>query len=154
MKTALGIRLHKPTPKDWPNADWAVVTTDQNLVVDHATVSPPRSYEEAAALRYLYEGLATRVRDHKVSDVFVWGIEGNARLNRTMIPRLRAEGVACAAGMQEGARTRIVTWGTICSATGTSRAKNEYAQATTVCGFEVGAAHPHAVLVAIAALRS
>lgn len=154
MRVALGIRLHKPSPKDWPAADWAVVATGADNLVDHGSVTPPRSYTEAAALQYLYEAIATRVKTHRATDVYVWGIEGNARLNKTMVPRIRAEGVACAAGQQEGAKSSIVTWQTICSAAGTVRPKEEYVGAKSVCGIDVGTAHPQAVLLAIAALRS
>jgi hypothetical protein len=130
------------------------VADGTNNLVDHGSVTPPRSYTEAEALQYLYEAIATRVKAHKVTDVYVWGIEGSAKLNRTMVPRIRAEGVASAAGQQEGAKSSIVTWQTICSAAGTERPKEEYVGATTVCGVDVGTAHPQAVLVAIAALRS
>jgi hypothetical protein len=153
-RVAFGIRLYKPGPGDWPAADWAVVADAPLALVDHGSVRPPRSYSEAAALQHLYEAIATRVKAHKASVVFIWGIEGNARLNKTMVPRLRAEGVACAAGQQEGAKASIVVWKTIESAAEAKRAKGEYASATNVCGIAVGEADPQAVLVAVAALRS
>jgi hypothetical protein len=153
-RVAFGIRLYKPGPEDWVAADWAVVTGTPDKLVEHGSIRPPRSYSEAAALQHLYEAIATRVKSRDATVVFVWGIEGNARLNKTMLPRLRAEGVACAAGQQEGAKASIVAWKTIAAATDAQRSKKEYASATDVCGIPVGEADPEAVLVAVAALRS
>jgi hypothetical protein len=134
--------------------DWAVVADGPDRIIDHGSVSPPRSYSEAEALRHVHETIATRVRAHKASVLYVWGIEGNARPNKKMSPRIRTEGVACAAGEQEGAKASIVMWNTIESATDAQRPKDEYATATQVCGIDVREADPQAVLVAVAALRS
>ena len=151
---ALGIRLYKPSPKDWPAAEWAVVVGGPDRIVAHGAVRPPRAYDEAEALRHLHEALVTAVREHDVTIAFIWAIEGNARVNVAMRPRLRAEGVACAAAALAGARTSLVAWPEIESRADAHRPKIEYATATEVGGIQIGSADPQAVLVAVAALRS
>jgi hypothetical protein len=154
VRVAFGIRLSKPSAKEWPALDWAVVVDGPERLVDHGSIKPPRSYSEAEALRHVHEAIATRVKSHNATVMFVWGIEGNARANKKSNPRIRTEGVACAAGEQEGAKASVVLWPTIASAADAQRAKDEYATAGVVCGINVGGADPQAVLVAVAALRS
>lgn len=84
----------------------------------------------------------------------VWAIEGNARVNTAMRPRLRAEGVVCAAAAIMGSAVHLVAWQQIASLANATRPKDEYIVANEVCGIPIGGADGQAVLVAIAALAS
>jgi hypothetical protein len=149
---ALGIRLEKQSPKDWPTVVWAVVASSPRSVVDQGTTVPPRSYSEAEALRHIHEAVASAVRENAVTKTLVWTIETNARMNNAMRPRLRAEGAACAAAASAGSSAELVAWSEIESRAGAERTKAEYEKANQVCGVEIGDADSRAVLVAIAAL--
>lgn len=152
---ALGVRLHKPTTKDWPTAEWAVVGHDRpGEVVAHGRAVPPRNYSETHALRHLHEAIGAAIHENSVSRTLVWEIEGNARVNLAMRPRLRAEGAVCAAAVLAGSSTELVAWGRIAALASAKHSKSAYIGATTVCGVPVGDADSQAVLVAIAAMRS
>jgi hypothetical protein len=154
MDRALGVRLYKPSPKDWPAAEWAIVGGAPVVVFASSRIAPPRTYSAAEALRHLHEKVIGAVRDHNVKNAIVWEIEGNARMNSAMRPRLRAEGVAVAAATLGGAAASLAAWREIQSLSGATSPKDEYEAATIVCGVEVGTADALAVLVAIAALKS
>jgi hypothetical protein len=151
---ALGVRLEKRPAEKWPTAFWAVVANAPREVVDCGTAQGPKSYDEATALRHLHEAIATAVREHKVTATLVWEIEPKARLNQKLRPRLRAEGVACAAAAAAGSLAELVAWSEIASRACADRPKAEYEQARRVCGVDVGEADSFAVLVAVAALRA
>jgi hypothetical protein len=151
-KRALGVRLEKPSPKGWPAAYWAVVANSPRAVVTHGTASPPRSYDEAIALRHLHEAIVAAVRENVVGQTFVWGIEANARMNNSMRPRFRAEGVVCAAAASAGSSVKLVAWSEIESRSGADLPKAEYETASHACGLAVGDADGYALLAAIAAL--
>ena len=150
---ALGLRLHKPTPNDWPFAEWAVVQGRPERVVASGTIRSPRSYNEADALRHLHEGVIAVVREHKATQTYVWEVEHSARPNNALRPRFRAEGVASVASVLAGSPASLVVWATIRSATSADRDKDAYKKATDVSGVAVGEADPWAVLAALAALR-
>jgi hypothetical protein len=97
--------------------------------------------------------IVAAVKENNVTITFVWQIEGNAKMNNTMRPRLRAEGVVCAAASLAGSAVTLVVWKQIESLSGAKRAKTDYSKATEVCGIPVENADAQAVLVAIAALR-
>ncbi len=149
----LGVRLHKAKPKDWPSAVWAIVAADVSEVVAHGTLLAPRSYGEADALRHLHEGISRVVHQHQVTRVLVWEIEGSARMNAAMRPRLRAEGVVCAAARLAGSDTELVAWPAVAARAQATGKKAEYESASVVAGVEVGTADSLAVLLAAAAVR-
>jgi hypothetical protein len=147
------VRLHTPA-KCWPAAEWAVVESGQPpTLIASGRIQPPRSYDEAAALRHLLEAVVTAVREHQPFATLVWQIEGNAKMNTKMRPRLRAEGVVCAASAISGATTALVGWPEIASRANAAGTKDDYERAALVCGVGVGGADARAVLVAVAALR-
>jgi hypothetical protein len=129
-----------------------VVGGTPSVVLDHGSVSPPKSYDAALALRHLFEALVAAVREHSVEKTLVWEIETNARLNNSMRPRLRAEGAACAAAASAASDAKLVAWSEIASGANADRPKAEYETATSICGVSVGGADAYAVLTAIAAL--
>lgn len=152
---ALGVRLYKPSPKDWAAAAWAVVGEDRpGVVVAHGICLPPKAYGEAEALRHTYEAVAAAVQENAVGKTLVWQIENNARLNAAMRPRLRAEGAVCAAAAMLGSSVELVAWREIATRASAELPKEKYAKAEEVCGIAVGGADNHAVLVAVAALAS
>jgi len=114
----------------------------------------PRSYKEPDALRHLHEAISTAIREHGVTDAVVWGIEGNARMNSAMKPRIRAEGVICAAGAQAGCSVALRGWAEIQAMSGTPDSKEASAHAHVHCGVAVGDADSHAVLAALAAVTA
>jgi hypothetical protein len=132
-----------------------VVSEDQpGVVVAHGICLPPKAYSEAEALRHTYEAIAAAVQENVVSKTLVWQIENNARLNAAMRPRLRAEGVVCAAAAMLGSSVELVAWKEIATRAATDRPKDVYAKAEEVCGVIVGDADSQATLVAVAALAS
>jgi hypothetical protein len=122
-------------------------------IVAHGTIQPPRSYEQAAALRHLHEAITTTVRENRVRMTLVWQIEGNARVNMAMRPRLRAEGVVCAAALIAGSSASLVAWSEIESRAKSGLSKKQCEQTNEVCGIEVGTADPLALIVAVAAAK-
>lgn len=148
----LGVRLHKPETKDWPRGEWAIVDSNDRKVVDSGRVAPPRSYTEPNALGHLHEAIARIVKENAVEKTFIWGIETNARLNTSMRPRLRAEGVACAAAALAGSQVQLGAWSEARKLSGTSQSKDTVAKATTVCGIAVDDADSLTVLAAIASM--
>ena len=154
-RCALGVRLSKPTPRDWPVADWAVVKGGvPGSVVAFGQCFPPRGYSETEALRHLHEVIANAVQQHSVTKTLVWEIEGNARASWAMRPRIRAEGVVAAAATVMGSSSEFVAWQRIAALAAASEPKSFYASAHDVCGYLVGKADSQAVLVAVAALAS
>ena len=53
----------------------AVVARKPRAVVAHGRVAPPRSYDEAVALRHLLEAIVAGVRENGVTKTLVWEIE-------------------------------------------------------------------------------
>lgn len=152
---ALGARLHKPTTKDWPKVDWAVIGSDQpRVVLAHGGCLPPRGYSEPEALRHLHESIAAAVQENEVTKTLVWSIEGNARMNNAMRPRLRSEGVVVAAAAMMGSAVSLVGWQEIAALADAKHSKDHYVEARDVCGVSVQGADSQAVLAAIAALAS
>lgn len=150
---ALGFRLHKPKPNEWIRVEWAIVEADARTVFDFGQILAPRTFSEALALRHIHEAVAATVQQCSVKKALVWEIEGNAQIKIATRPRLRAEGVICAAAALSGSVVDLVAWATIQSCSGTRESKDALAKAKEVCGVEVGAADSYAVLVAVAALR-
>ena len=105
------------------------------------------------ALRHLYENVMAAAKQNEVEKAFVWEIESNARINHSMRPRFRAEGVVLAALSATGITPFPVGWSTISSKTQAGRAKADYSDACEVCGMSTAGADPQAVLVALAALK-
>jgi hypothetical protein len=153
-RIALGIRLHKPTAKDRPCVEWAVVTGEPARLVDGGSVRPPRTYSEEKALAHLHEAIGRIVRENRAKVAFVWAVETIARGGNALRPRIRAEGAVCAAASLGGAEVSLVTWHTIQASAEANRSKDDYKKATDVCGIDVGDVDPQAVLAAMAALRS
>jgi|SRR5580700_7407374 hypothetical protein len=148
---ALGVRFVKLPRETWPTAHWAVVGGTPCVVVDHGSISPPKSYDAALALRHLFEAVVAAVREHRVNKTLIWEIEDNARLNNSMRPRIRAEGAACVAAASAASDAKLVAWSEIAAGAGADRPKAEYESATNICGVAVGEADAFAVLTAIAA---
>ncbi|HEX7667533.1 MAG TPA: hypothetical protein VF407_23535 [Polyangiaceae bacterium] len=148
---SLGIRVEKSSTKDWPILHWAAFEPVDRKVIGHASVRPPRTYDEATALRHVHEKVQAAVREHKVIHTLVWTIETVARVNNTMRPRLRMEGVVCAAASLAGATAELATWAEVSARSAATATKADYEKATEIEGVAVGGAHPFAVLAAIAA---
>jgi hypothetical protein len=150
---ALGIRLHKPTSKDHPCAECAVVTENPDRLLKGDSVRPPRAYTDAQALAHLHEAIVRIVKENEAKVALVWTVENIARGN-AIRPGIRAEGAVSAAAHLAGATVSLAQWQTIAANTRASRPKAEYQDATDVCGIKVGSVDPRAVLAALAALRS
>ncbi len=150
---ALGVRFLKPSVKDWHVAEWAVVGGMPKTVIASGSIRPPKTYDEAEALRHLHEGVVAAAKENHITATFVWKVENIARVNVAMRPRLRAEGAASAAAALAGSAVSLVAWAEIAKRTNAVRDKSEYLKASEVCGVAVGKADPQAVLVAIAALK-
>jgi hypothetical protein len=147
----LGVRFVKLPREKWPTAHWAVVGGTPCVVVDYGSVSPPKSYDAARALRHLFEAAVAVVRQHGVRKTLVWAIEDNARLNNSMRPRLRAEAAVCVAASSAASEAKFAAWSEVAAGASADKPKAEYEAAATVCGVSVGAADAYAVLTAIAA---
>lgn len=150
---SLGLTLAKTSPKDWPVVSWAVVEGGNTLVASGEIVAP-RSYDEADALMFVAERVGRVVDDNAVVRTAIWCIEGNARVNAAMKPRIRSEGALLAAARGAGSSVRLVAWPAIEAAVGAERTKDEYKAAADVCGIPCGNASPHALLAAVAASRA
>lgn len=150
---ALGVRFSKPSVKDWHVAEWAVVGGNPKSVLAFGSIRPPKTYDEAEALRHLHEGIHAAAKENQIAATFVWKVENIARVNVAMRPRIRAEGAVASAAALSGSSVSLVAWSEISKRTHAGRDKSEYVEASEVCGIAVGNADPQAVLVAVAALK-
>lgn len=143
--------MEKTRKSPWPVATWAVVS-EKKEPARGGVVAPPRSYDEPAALRHLHEGIVATAREHGATAAVIWEIEGSARLNNAMRPRLRAEGVVVGAVRLVVPSVSLAVWQEIRARSGADGAKADYADAKEVCGVAVGKSDSFAVLAALAAL--
>lgn len=151
MAVGLGICLEKTKKSPWPVATWAIVS-EKREAAQGGAIAPPRSYDEPGALRHLHERITAAAREHGATTAVVWEIEGSARLNNAMRPRLRAEGVVVAAVRLVVSSASLAMWQEIRARSGAEGTKADYESAKEVCGIPVGSADSYAVLAALAAL--